>query len=683
MGISGPLILTKIWLTRKDMSVLTTNNLSLHHMNLTYPSPQSAGKRAAMFRQYLLCQLGRRPVLTLIGCCLLAALPVAHADYTATPVPTTTWGSWDAWGTSLAWMGKAFGNQTAVADVLFGTTPTTFNGTSVPGLGLNFVRYNAGACGVGSVGGQSMVIINLNPAKQIQGYWLNPNSSDPASASWDWSVDANQRAMLLNAKARGANRFELFANSPMWWMLDNFNPAGNGTTDNLNTADTEQFAIELATIAKYAQTNWGIDFTTVEGFNEPVSSYWSATGGQEGCHFANGNQPGVISALRTELNNRGLNSVAVSASDDNQVDQALRTWDSFSAATQAQVGQINTHGYQGYGRGGNQAGLYTAASSVGKRLYNSEYGDNDTSGMTMATTISYNLYVLHPTGWTYWQALDGSNWGMVNANIDTGSIGAVEPKYFIMAQYSRHIRQGMTIIESGDTNSVVAYDPVAQKLVIVTANHATAQTITFNLANYAVANGPITRWVTAPGAGTYYAEDTSVSLSGKTFSSAFAANSVQTFEIQNVSANANGILADGTYKIINRNSGKALDAFGQGITNGTPVDQFTYNATSNQKWTVTNLGNGQYSIADVQSGRLLDVTGASTANGALVDTWASNGGSNQKWTIAATSGGYYSVESVKSGKALDVVGGAATNGAPVDQWTYTGGANQQWEFQAP
>jgi galactan endo-1,6-beta-galactosidase len=631
-------------------------------------------------------------MLALIGVGLIAAGPTIQADYTATPVPTTTWGTWDAWGTSLAWMGKAFGNQYSVAEALFGTTPFNFNGTTLPGLGFNYLRYNTGGCGTGLANGHSMVFYGLIPEAEIQGYWLNPNSTDPSSASWDWSVDANQRTLMLNAKALGANRFELFANSPMWWMCIDFCPAGNGGSsaiDNLASANYDEFAIELATIAKYAQTNWGITFTAVEAFNEPVSSWWTTNGAalQEGCHLGNSGQPAIINDLRRELDNRGLTATVISAPDDNQFDQTLRTWNSYGVATQAQVGQINTHGYQGYGTGGNQAGLYSAAAAAGKKLYNSEYGDNDRSGMTMATSISYQMNTLHPTGWTYWQPLDGDgkdkNWGMINASFSALTIGTIEPKYYVMAQYSRHIRQGMTIIDSGDANSVAAYDPVAQKLVIVTANHATAQTITFNLANYAVANGPITRWVTVPAAGTYYAEDTSVSVSGKTFSSAFAVNSVQTFEIQNVSANANGILADGTYKIINRNSGKALDAAGQGITNGTPVDQFTYNATANQKWTVTNLGNGQYSIADVQSGRLLDVTGASTANGVLVDTWASNGGSNQKWTIAATSGGYYSVESVKSGKALDVVGGATTNGAPVDQWTYTGGANQQWEFQAP
>jgi galactan endo-1,6-beta-galactosidase len=650
-------------------------NMKYHQpLNPSHPPGAGQGPRAG---KCILPALG-------LAAAWLAALPAAHADYTATPVPTVTWGAWDAWGTSLAWMGKAFGNQPDVADVLFGTNATTFNGTSLPGLGLNFVRYNAGACGAGSVNGRSMVILGIPASKQLPGYWLNPTSTNPGSASWDWSVDANQRAMLLNAQALGANRFELFANSPMWWMLDNFDPAGanSGTSDNLNPADTDDFAIELASIAAYAKTNWGVTFTTVEAFNEPVSSYWSTNGDQEGCHFANGTQPGVIGDLRTELNNRGLSSVVISAPDDNQVDQALSSWDSYDATTQSQVGQINTHGYEDYGTGGNQAGLYNAAHAAGKTLYASEYGDNDTSGLTMAGVISYNFNVMHPTGWTYWQALDTANWGMIAATISNGSIGAVEPKYYVMAQYSRHIRPGMTVIDSGDSNSVAAYDPVAQKLVIVTANHDSPQMITYNLANYATAGGPITTWTTTPATGTYYVSSTGPSLTGGTFSAQFAANSVETFEIQNVSTNANAI-ANGTYKLINLNSGLALDVFGQGTTNGSRVDQWTYNSGKNQQWTVTSLGGGEYSIEGVQSGRLLDVVGAGTTNGTEVDVWASNGHNNQKWTLTPATAGYYYLNSVNSGRVLDVVGGATTNGAWVDQWSNNGGKNQQWGFQTP
>ncbi len=469
-----------------------------------------------------------RQILLLLAI-LLAPVHV-RGDYTVVISPTTTWGTWDAWGTSLCWMGKAFGNQTNVAKAVFGTNQFSFNGTTVPGLGFNFARYNAGASSANSVNGQSMVILDIPVSRQMQGFWLNPSSTNPASTNWNWSLDANQRAMLLNAQALGANRFELFANSPMWWMCANFNPAGNGTgtTDNLASSNYDEFAIELATIAAYAKTNWGITFTSVEAFNEPVSTWWPTNGTQEGCHFANSSQVGVINDLRTELNNRGLNSMPISDPDDNQFDETLTTWDSFSSITQSQVGQINSHGYEG--TGGNQAGIYSAAVAGGKTLYMSEYGDSDTTGMTTASFINYQVRNLHPTGWTYWQALDGSGWGLISANISSGTIGAVAPKYYIMAQYSRHIRQGMTIIQNSDANTLTAYDPVGQKVVIVTQSLGN-ETVTYNLANFENVTGPITSWTTVPASNEFYVVGTNLTLSGKTFSSTFVSNSVQTFEI--------------------------------------------------------------------------------------------------------------------------------------------------------
>src|SRR4051812_45969320 len=100
----------------------------------------------------------------------------AHADYTTTVDPGTSWGTWEGWGTSLCWWGKAYGDRDDVADLCFTRNSVPYNGTSLPGLGLNIVRYNAGACTTDSIGGQRMVVSpNISPTRQIDGYWLDWN----------------------------------------------------------------------------------------------------------------------------------------------------------------------------------------------------------------------------------------------------------------------------------------------------------------------------------------------------------------------------------------------------------------------------------------------------------------------------------------------------------------------------
>ncbi|MVT41472.1 hypothetical protein GO495_12820 [Chitinophaga oryziterrae] len=147
--------------------------------------------------------------------------------------------------------------------------------------------------------------------------------------------------------------------------------------------------------------------------------------------------------------------------------------------------------------------------------------------------------------------------------------------------------------------------------------------------------------------------------------------------------NGNQTIPNGTYKIINRNSGLALDAAGQGTVNGTPVQQWNYNGGGNQQWTVKNLGNNQYEISGVQSGKSLDVKGESVLDGAAIQLYDYSGGNHQKWVITPASAGYYTITSVQSGKVAEVAAQSTVAGAMVNQYTSNGGNHQQWAFQTP
>jgi len=340
--------------------------------------------------------------------------------------------------------------------------------------------------------------------------------------------------MLQKAKARGANLFELFSNSPMWWMCVNHNPSGSttGITNNLQSWNNQTHALYLATIAKYAQDNWGIKFTSVEAFNEPLSIWWDALGNQEGCHFQRDTQATVIQYLRQELNSLGLSSVIVSASDENTYDEALATWQSFSSAVQADVGRVNTHGYQYHN--GRRDFLYNAVSSAKKKLWNSEYGEGDASGLSLASNLNLDFRWLHNTAWVYWQPFDQGGWGFVDADINTPSIGKPNTKYYVFAQYSRHIRPGMTIIDGGEANTVAAYDKSNRKLVVITTNYDVAQWITYDLSGFSMARGPITRWETRIDGSVLYVVANDTEMRGSGFQGWFESHTIQTFEVSNV-----------------------------------------------------------------------------------------------------------------------------------------------------
>jgi len=177
-------------------------------------------------------------------------------------------------------------------------------------------------------------------------------------------------------------------------------------------------------------------------------------------------------------------------------------------------------------------------SAAGKKLWNSEYGESDGTGSGLASNLILDLIWLHPTAWVYWQVLDVSGWGLITADNDAKTTGAPSQKYFVLAQFTRHIRPGMTIIDGGSSYTVSAYDASAKKLVIVAVNWGSAENLNFDLSEFTApgVNGALVqRWETQIGSsGTQYAAFNDTFINGTQFSSNFAQNVIMTFEVQNV-----------------------------------------------------------------------------------------------------------------------------------------------------
>ncbi len=142
---------------------------------------------------------------------------------------------------------------------------------------------------------------------------------------------------------------------------------------------------------------------------------------------------------------------------------------------------------------------------------------------------------------------------------------------------------------------------------------------------------------------------------------------------------------DGTYKIVNRNSGKVLEVAGQSTADGANVQQGTYSGNSSQHWNVNPVDSriggdwSYFSITSAQSGKSLDVDNWSLNNGGNIFMWATALGSNQQWYLEYAEDGWFYIRSRHSAKALDVYNNSTADGANVDQWDKAG-INQQWRF---
>lgn len=137
---------------------------------------------------------------------------------------------------------------------------------------------------------------------------------------------------------------------------------------------------------------------------------------------------------------------------------------------------------------------------------------------------------------------------------------------------------------------------------------------------------------------------------------------------------------DGTYKLLNRNSGLQLAL--PSSSQGAQLVQKADDNASDTRWRVTSIGNGRYSMTSPSSGMLADVSGASTTAGAQVIQWPANSGLNQAWTLVPTpdANRAYRVENRQTGGRLDVNGDSTADNATLLQWSDNGQADQRWTF---
>ncbi len=138
-------------------------------------------------------------------------------------------------------------------------------------------------------------------------------------------------------------------------------------------------------------------------------------------------------------------------------------------------------------------------------------------------------------------------------------------------------------------------------------------------------------------------------------------------------------VADGTYSLRNRASGKMLDNLGA-TTDGATVAQWADGTSNNQRWVVSTVS-GYRKLTCVTGSKCLDSLGH-TADGSQVGQWASGSSTNQQWTIQDAGGGYFKVINRANGKCLDTGGGTA-DGAVMQFWPSNTSFNQQWQFVAP
>jgi len=136
--------------------------------------------------------------------------------------------------------------------------------------------------------------------------------------------------------------------------------------------------------------------------------------------------------------------------------------------------------------------------------------------------------------------------------------------------------------------------------------------------------------------------------------------------------------ANGYYRLMNVNSGKALDMTNCSGADGGVADQYAWLANSCQEWQLTTTTDGWIKLTNHNSGKVLDVANCGTSENTAIDQWAALGNACQDWRLQPV--GTVAIASAVSGKVLDVANCSMSSGALVDQYEWLDTACQKWTF---
>jgi len=139
-------------------------------------------------------------------------------------------------------------------------------------------------------------------------------------------------------------------------------------------------------------------------------------------------------------------------------------------------------------------------------------------------------------------------------------------------------------------------------------------------------------------------------------------------------------LADGWYRIANRNSGKVLGVDGMSTANSAHVVQFGDTGTADHLWRLVANGDGWYRIRNQHSGKVLGVDLMSTANSAHVVQFDDNDTADHLWQLVPDGGGWYRIRNRNSDKVLGVDLMSTADSAHVVQYDDNGTADHLWQL---
>ena len=380
---------------------------------------------------------------------------------------STTYQRHEGWGVSLCWWANMCGKwDDDKVDELVDWL------VSPDGLNYNIFRYNIG-------GGDDPLNRHCDPHHMGRGKGLRAEMEgfkDSTRGEYIWTRDEAQRRIMLKIKKKRPDAiFEAFSNSCPYYMTYSGCVGGNDdpNKDNLRPEYYEEFAHYLVDVCKHYKEVYGIEFKTLDPFNEPMTDYWNRNGSQEGCHFDYASQVAFLKVLHPILKASGLQTV-ISASDETEVAKSVVGFHTYQeAGVLPLVEQWNVHTYKA--DNDSREAIGKAARSNGKRLWMSEVGAGGQGidgNLRLAQTLFDDERYIQPDAWIDWQyaAERDDQWCMIDCDFAKQTYRKVK-HYSVRQQVTRFIKVGYTFVDTSLPNTLAAMSPDKRQLVLVTVNN--------------------------------------------------------------------------------------------------------------------------------------------------------------------------------------------------------------------
>ena len=580
----------------------------------------------------------------------------------------------DGWGVSLCWWAGQCGkwSDSKITEIIKWLTSPT-------GLNYSHFRYNIG-------GGDDPENRHCDLHHMGRGKGLRAEMEgfkDFSGDEYHWDRDAAQRKIMLKIKElRPDAVFEAFSNSCPYYMTYSGCVSGNadGGKDNLKPEYYEEFAHYLVDVCKHYKDEYGIEFKTLEPFNESVTGFWYANGPQEGCHFDYQSQINFIRVLEPILKASGLNTV-ISASDETNVGLSVEGFKQYkNAGVLSKVGQWNTHTYSG--SNADRARLAFLAHQAKKPLWMSETGSggNGIGGnLSLAQRLIDDMRYIQPEAWIDWQYMEEANdqWCTIRGSFADQTYAKVK-NYYVRQQCTRFIKHGYDIITSPCSKSLAAVNASRDTLVLVVLNEGAkaVHNIDLSLFSDLPALSSIKAYRTSANENLVSTKN-GITLNGSDLKVVMPAQSIMTFIIpaHSTEVTATDLLRDGCeYLIIPRHeTTRAVTVTASKVT----IQDIDYGDA--QRWTLSDLGNGTYGFKNALGLRLTAHRSSSSSSLTAQKSEASE----QDFYIDTVDYPYYKILASKGhSHGFDLTNESTAAGTTVNIWQYqdsnTTPIHRQW-----